>query len=101
MRSLEETIQLIKKSAAEAKAKEDAVRANPELAKTPEVKKRYRTNGLIMFILGLAISFATYMGYQETGRILIISFSASLVLVVGGIWMMFTGINPFIGLKKK
>lgn len=101
MRSFEEIIRLVKKSAAEARVKEDAIRANPELTKTPEAKKRYRINGLMMFVLGLAISFATYMSYQETGRVLIIALSASIVFVGAGFWMMLTGTNPFMRLKKK
>ena len=95
MRSFEEMKDLVKKAAAESKAHEDAVRANPALARTPEAIARYRRNGMVMLVLGLGISFATYMGYQETGRALVIAISAGLVLTLGGAWTLITGTNPF------
>lgn len=100
MRSLEEMKVLIKKSVADAKAQENALRVNPALAHAPEVKRQYRINGVVMFVLGLGVCFATYMGYQETGRVLNIALAAIFVLTPGGIWMMIRGTNPFANFKK-
>lgn len=94
MKSLNDFQKAFEKKVAENKAREDAIRANPQLAKTPATKQLYRKQGLVMVFIGLIVGFATTVGALATGRILIIGASASLVFVVLGIWMAATGTNP-------
>ncbi len=99
MQSIEAIKALMKKGYAESKQVEDAVRANPALANTPAMKKRYRGYGVLMFVIGLGLTVANYLSTQATGRVLIIAAAANIVFIFGGLWMMATGKNPF--LKKK
>lgn len=100
MRSLEEIKALVKKGYTESKAVEDAVKANPTLMDTPAIKKRYRGYGVLMVVLGLGITFTNYMTWQSTERVLIIAAAANIVFVLGGLWMIITGKNPFIRKTK-
>lgn len=83
------------------------VHTNTELAKTSEVKRRYRIKGLIMFIIGLIIAFVTYMGYQsdystrKSERVLVMTFVTSVVFIGAGSWMMVTGTKASLGFKRK
>lgn len=88
------------KKVAENKAREDAIRANPVLVQTPAMKKLYRQQGLIMFVVGIVLGCATMVGAMVTGRILIIGISAAGVFAVLGVWMIVTGTNPLRNFKK-
>lgn len=100
MKSFSELQATFEKKVAENKAREDAIRANPALAVTPAMKKLYRTQGVVMLVVGLILGFATSVGAMVTGRVLIIGISSAAVFTVLGVWMMITGTNPLRGLKK-
>lgn len=95
MQSLEELKAAFKKSYQETQVREAAYKVNPGLAKSPEAKRYYRRNGLIIFILGLALTVANYVGYQSTGRFLAVILAANIVFIGAGLWMIVTGRNPF------
>ena len=96
MRSFEEIKALAKKGYEESRAIEDAVKANPARANTPQMRRRYRSHGAVMVVLGLGITFANVMSYRSTGGMLVIGIAASVVFVFGGFFMMLTGRNPFL-----
>lgn len=79
----------------DAKEKQEAVAANPELGKSPEMKRHFRGAGVVVFVIGIVITIGNYFGYQETGRVIVFFAATSIVFLGAGLWMMLTGKNPF------
>lgn len=96
MRSFNEVKSEFKKKYAEARALESALKTNPTLANSAQMKRRYRGVGTLVLVLGLGITAANYLSYQATGRMLILAIAVNIVCVFGGLWMILTGKNPFL-----
>lgn len=89
-----------KRKVAETKAREDVLRANPALAKLPEVKRQQRNSGAVLLVIGVCIAVANAYAWIEVGRALIWGIALPIVFVPSGIYMIVTGKNPFLRLKK-
>lgn len=90
----------IKTKSAESKLREDAIRANPALANTPEMRKMYRQHGVVMLVLGIAVAIGDAIGWEVVGGALVIMLAIPMVLVPAGIYMIATGKNPFAKMKR-
>lgn len=92
--------QKLKTGMEDAKRQQAAVDANPSYASSPKVTRSMRSAGGVMLFLGLALTVANYLSYNSTGRMLIIAVAANIVFVVGGLYMLISGKNPFKRFKK-
>ncbi len=84
----------------ENEAREAAIRANPELAKSPEVKRQRRVAGLVMLLIGTALVIADVMSWEMVGSMLIFFIAVPIVFIPSGIYMMITGKNPFAKMRR-
>ena len=88
------------KKFAETKAREAAIRANPELVNSPEVKHQQRNAGWILCVTGVVIAVANGYAWISVGYVLIWGIVLPVIFIPSGIYMMITGKNPFLQLKK-
>ena len=92
---------LAKKGYQEANAKERAIQQNPALADSVAVKAHYRKVAIVVFlIVCIPLTIVNYLGHRDTGRFIIIFLAANIVLPPACLWMLITGKNPFLRLRK-
>lgn len=84
----------------ENEAREAAIRKNPALANSPEVLRQRRFAGLIMTLIGGALLIADSLSWEMVGSMLVIFIAIPIVFIPSGLYMMVTGKNPFLKLKK-
>ena len=86
--------------ARENEAREDAIRRNPALANSPEVKRQRRFAGLIMALIGGALLIADALSWEMVGSMLVVFIAIPIVFIPSGVYMAITGKNPFLRFKK-
>ena len=84
----------------ENEAREAAIRANPALANTPEVKRQRRFVGFVIFLLGIVLAIADLVSWETVGSMLIFFIAVPIVFIPSGIYMMVAGKNPFLKMKR-
>ncbi len=84
----------------ENEAREAKIRANPELANSPEVKRQRRFAGVVMLLIGLAFVVGDVMSWTMIGSMLVYFIAIPIVFIPSGVYMMASGRNPFLRLKK-
>lgn len=101
MRSFEEMKALVKQGYRDANAKERAIQQNPALADSGAVKTHYRKVAVVVFlVVCIPLTIVNYLGHRDTGRFIIFLLAANIVLPPACLWMLITGKNPFLRLKK-
>lgn len=84
----------------ENEAREAAIRQNPALANSPEVKRQRRFAGLVMIMIGGVFIIGDALSWNIVGSVIVIFIAIPVVFIPLGLYMIITGKNPFLKLKK-
>ena len=86
--------------ARENEAREAAIRKNPALANSPEVKRQRRFAGMVLALIGVALLVADALSWEMVGSVVVVFIAIPIVFIPLGVYMMIVGKNPFLRLKK-
>jgi len=78
----------------------EKMRANPEFANSPEMKRQQRIGGVTMMLIGIMIAAANVYAWISVGHALIAAIVLPIFFIPTGIFMIISGKNPFLKPKK-
>lgn len=84
----------------ENEAREAAIRANPALANTPEVKRQRRFAGLVLVLIGVALVGIDMVSLNADDSVIILFVVLPVLFIPLGIYMLVFGKNPPFRLRK-
>lgn len=61
----------------------------------------HRAAGFWLTLVGVAVTVGNYVLYTQNGRVWAILLAVNIVALLGGLFMLATGKNPFARLRRK